>query len=377
MTNLRNQPCSCGSGVKFKKCCMEHLNKYTVFCDESGNSGGNYLDLNQPFFVIAGWIVPNTILKNTAFLDECASSLGVPGELKSNKLLNRKKARQEFINLFERLGESGCVPVFVFAEKKYCIAAKVIETLLDPAYNDKVDTQFTYDNLKKKVLAEKVYLFPDEQLADFINSYKDNNVEKMTQCIIRLSEYALSEGLDELSTWFKGALSTIESNMASERAAHRSLPKKSMEAINVPVFISLIQMIEELGRKTQNTFSLIHDETQQFEDSYIELYRRFATAPPFEANLTDGNSILMGYKHLKEFSIGGSTRSRWIQAADILAGVIGRLLEEIHGDNLQNEELLELARTLIPSFVSQEIKLSDSVCSNKTREKIFNVILPS
>lgn len=96
---------------------MEHLNKYTVFCDESGNSGGNYLDLNQPFFVIAGWIVPNTILKNTAFIDECASSLGVPGELKSNKLLNRKKARREFINLFEQLGESGCVPVFVFAEK--------------------------------------------------------------------------------------------------------------------------------------------------------------------------------------------------------------------------------------------------------------------
>ena len=29
-----------------------------VYCDESGSSGPNYLDLDQPFFVVAGWVTP-------------------------------------------------------------------------------------------------------------------------------------------------------------------------------------------------------------------------------------------------------------------------------------------------------------------------------
>lgn len=27
------------------------------YCDESGNSGGNYLDPQQPVFVLAGWSI--------------------------------------------------------------------------------------------------------------------------------------------------------------------------------------------------------------------------------------------------------------------------------------------------------------------------------
>ncbi|UWD98877.1 DUF3800 domain-containing protein [Bacillus velezensis] len=374
MTNLRNQPCSCGSGVKFKKCCMEHLNKYTVFCDESGNSGSNYLDLNQPFFVIAGWVVPNTILKNTAFLDECASSLGVPGELKSSKLLKRKKARQEFISLFERLNELGCIPVFIYAEKKYCIAAKVIDTLLDPKFNTQLDDWFTYDNVTKKAFIEKVYLFPDEHLTSFIHAYKDCDAEKMTQCILQLSDYAYSIGLDTLSTLFKGALSKIESNMASEKAANKRLPNNAMAAINLPVFVSLIQMIEPLGRKNNVTLSLIHDECGQFEEAYNDVFERFATAAPSERKFADGNTITFGFQRLKDFSFGNSEQNRWLQAADILAGVLGRLFDRIYHDKLQNDELLELVRPLIPSFFRQDIDLSRPICSISTIDKIYEVI---
>ncbi|MBO3792762.1 DUF3800 domain-containing protein [Bacillus subtilis] len=227
MSNVRNQPCSCGSGIKYKKCCLEHQNKYTVFCDETGNSGSNYLDLNQPFFVIAGWIVPNKNLKNTSYIEECTTSLGVSNELKSSKLIKRKKARQKFIDLFDSLCINlECIPTFVFAEKKYCVAAKIIETLLDPAYNNEVDYSFTFDNLKKKELTEKVYSFPNESLEDFINFYLDGNAEKMTQCIRQMSDHAYSIGLYEISKLFKGALSGIVNNLETEKAAHASMPIK-------------------------------------------------------------------------------------------------------------------------------------------------------
>ncbi|MGW6108961.1 DUF3800 domain-containing protein [Bacillus subtilis] len=378
MSNVRNQPCSCGSGIKYKKCCLEHQNKYTVFCDETGNSGSNYLDLNQPFFVIAGWIVPNKNLKNTSYIEECTTSLGVSNELKSSKLIKRKKARQKFIDLFDSLCINlECIPTFVFAEKKYCVAAKIIETLLDPAYNNEVDYSFTFDNLKKKELTEKVYSFPNESLEDFINFYLDGNAEKMTQCIRQMSDHAYSIGLYEISKLFKGALSGIVNNLETEKAAHASMPNKAMEAINVPVFLSITQIIEKIGRKTKYNFSLVHDETKQFEDAYTDIFKKFSEADSFEAKLTDGNSIIMGYKHLKDFSFISSSQSKWVQAADILAGVLGRLLNDIKDDTLNDDSLLKLAKTLLTSLLFQDvIKLSDSICSNQTREKIFEAIKP-
>ena len=38
---------------------MENL---YVFCDESGNTGINIIDLQQPILVVGGWIVPVTRL---------------------------------------------------------------------------------------------------------------------------------------------------------------------------------------------------------------------------------------------------------------------------------------------------------------------------
>ena len=32
----------------------------TVYCDESGNSGPNYIDIPQPFYVLAGWLIPHS-----------------------------------------------------------------------------------------------------------------------------------------------------------------------------------------------------------------------------------------------------------------------------------------------------------------------------
>ncbi|MEI2443880.1 SEC-C metal-binding domain-containing protein [Priestia megaterium] len=151
MRNIRNKLCPCGSEKKYKNCCLKHKDKYTIFCDESGNSGSNYLDLEQPFYIIAGWIVPDKNINKISKIRDCAEALGVEGELHGTKLIKRKKAQNEFQKLFNILcNEIECIPTFIIAEKKYCIAAKIIETILDPYYNDEVDNSYTYDNLKKK-----------------------------------------------------------------------------------------------------------------------------------------------------------------------------------------------------------------------------------
>ncbi|MEC0419310.1 hypothetical protein P8786_21290, partial [Bacillus subtilis] len=62
-----------------------------------------------------------------------------------------------------------------------------------------------------------------------------------------------------------------------------------------------------------------------------------------------------GYKHLKDFSLITSSQSKWVQAADILAGVLGRLLNDIKDDTLNDDSLLKLAKTLLPSLLFQDV----------------------
>jgi hypothetical protein len=172
MTIKRNEPCYCGSGLKYKKCCLVHEGQYTVFVDEAGNSGSNFLDLEQPFYVVGGWVIPNPQLKNDSLIKELAQTLNVKGELKGTNLTGNKRNQGLLKEFYNKLIELGCRQTVMFAEKKYCIAAKVIETFLDPVYNDRVSNRYTYDNVLKKNLAEKVYKLPFETLKEFAEAYR-------------------------------------------------------------------------------------------------------------------------------------------------------------------------------------------------------------
>jgi len=374
--NDRNKPCPCNSGKKYKQCCLKDENNFTIFCDESGNSGSNFTDREQPFYIISGWIVPNKMLKDFSIISESAEVLGVEGELHGTKLIKRKKAQQEFISLFNRLcHEAECIPTFVLAEKRYCIAAKIIETLLDPSYNDEVDNSYTYDNLMKKQLVEKLYTAPYEYLTEFINSYNEANPVLMENSINLLCEFLESNNESNLSKKIKGSIKYLEDNLKSEKRVQEYLPNKAMMSLNLPAYVSYITLLEKLGGLINAEFLLVHDKTKQFEESYSHIFDLFSNANSSESKLTDGNSILLGFKHLKEFSFEDSKESRWIQAADILASVIGRVLKRIYSDEPLEGELLELARLTIPGLMVNEIKIAQSICFEETRKKIFRAII--
>ncbi|WP_142954545.1 DUF3800 domain-containing protein [Bacillus cereus] len=378
MVNTRNRPCPCNSGKKYKQCCLKNENNFTIFCDESGNTGSNFIDREQPFYIIAGWMVPNKKLEEFSVIDKSAESLGIEGELHGTKLIKSKKAQQEFISLFNRLcKEIECIPIFIIAEKKYCIAAKIIETLLDPYYNDEVDNSYTYDNLKKKKLVEKLNNVPYEYLVEFINSYNEANPVTMENAIDLLCGFLESNNESDLSKKIKGSIKYLEDNLESEKKAREHLPKKTMLSLNLPVYISYITLLEKLGGAINAKFSLVHDKTQQFKESYSHIFDLYSDAESFESKLTDGNSILLGFKHLKEFSFEDSKESRWIQAADLLASVIGRVLKRVYSDEPIEAELLELARLTIPALMVNEIKMADSICFEETRKKLFRAIIAS
>src|SRR5690349_17912865 len=109
----------------------------TVYCDESGNDGPNYLNPHQPFYVLAGWAVPDKRIVDATLAVERTRVRIVPDadELKFKMFKKSEGRREAVIALMSELGQLGLVPIFVFAEKRFCIAAKIVETFLDPYYN--------------------------------------------------------------------------------------------------------------------------------------------------------------------------------------------------------------------------------------------------
>ena len=47
------------------------------------------------------------------------------------------------------MGARGCVPMYLVAEKRYCVAAKIVETFLDPEFNNAFSMGFTSDFVTK------------------------------------------------------------------------------------------------------------------------------------------------------------------------------------------------------------------------------------
>lgn len=371
----RNDQCYCGSALKYKKCCLKHAGKYTVFVDEAGNSGSNYLDLDQPFYLVGGWVIPNARLGEIALITNAAQALNVEGELKGTKLTGKPRNQAILQRLFDKMLELGCKPTMVFAEKKFCIAAKVIETFLDPAYNRKVTNRYTYDNLLKKGLAEKVYRLPFDVLKQFAEAYRLLESESMENSLIKICG-ALKDAKEyDLADMLSGVLLTIEENTSTEKSAHVNfLPNNATASLNVPAFLNLITIMEKYGRAQQYSLSIIHDKTRVYEPGYKEVYKLFSEAGDFNFELTDGTTIIMGFSHLKEIHFHDSKESPWIQSSDVLISAVNRFLKSVYTEENVNTELLEIGKFVSPAIIDNGFRLGDSICSNETRIKIREAI---
>ncbi|MEI2443881.1 DUF3800 domain-containing protein [Priestia megaterium] len=180
----------------------------------------------------------------------------------------------------------------------------------------------------------------------------------------------------DLSEKLRGGIKYLEDNLESEKKSHESLPNKTMMSLNVPTYIAYINLLEKVGRRVNGSFTLIHDKTKQFEESYHELFSLYSSVSKnYEFPLTDGNSILLGFNQLKKFSFADSKENEWIQASDILASVLGRVLKTIYHNESFNEELFNLAKSVLPLLLVKEMKLAESICSDKMRTKIFRAMV--
>lgn len=242
-----------------------------VYCDESGNSGPNLLDLNQPIYVLGGWVVPASLTSaaEDVVRETCETLCPSSDELHGTKLLRTKKGQSGLAAFIGHMGRAGAWPVYEVAEKRYWIAGKIVETFLDPAYNDSSSWAFYNDIDQKQELANDLTTFPDEYLQEFALAYRSLDPGGLERSANRLAAFYDLKGQRRLAHAVRGCCKNLPDITRHERQANSSFPSNALATVNLPTLASFLSLVEDMARDLLvESVRMVHDESREFAAAY-------------------------------------------------------------------------------------------------------------
>ena len=284
-----------------------------LYLDESGNTGANFMDVNQPYFVYGGWLLEKDDAIDICGRIEEIFSYSKAQEIKSKKGLKYDKCKELFHMM---MYEFNAIPIFGVADKKYMIAAKIVETFFDHIYNPYVNGYLTYKSDLKKALADNIFL-NKELLSEFSKIIRNGTMELETMREVKklLSLHFEKENLLEVQQTISNL---SDSNLQEMIGEFESISKNGTEkrwlSLVSPVLMDRILHVDMYSRIIGKTVNLYVDELWGYQDVFDELNEIF------KRKRIITNVEFVGQER--------STENSLIQAADYLCGFVYRTLLE-------------------------------------------------
>jgi len=352
----------------------EHI-KFTLYCDESGNTGGNFLDLSQPIYTLAGWLVPDDVCLQAErlvldFEDRVKSS---GKECKSRAILKTHEGAKEATALFRSLGRVGCLPMFSMAEKQYAVAAKIVETFLDPVHNNDVHPDFNRDTPAKQELAEMLMALPHDKLERFAMALRNADSNALAQSAKEIALYLKLTLYTELGEMIEGALRNIEEIAGLQQHSDSYLPNKAMQALNTPTAVQFFMMANDFGKRVGADILIVHDESFYYEDGLREVFTLHKEAREGSIALPHV-TLSCGFKNLSAINFVKSEECPMVRAADIAAGAVTRYSSNVCRGLPISLSLVELASAILPGALSS-VRLGWFMASGSLVGELFKPIV--
>jgi len=336
---------------------MKYATKYaTVYCDESGNTGANYIDQQQPLYVLAGWWIHRDNEKDVSdlFQELILNRMNATTEIKGASLVKTNEGQESILEFIREIGQAHCVPLYVVAEKRYCVSAKIIETLLDPVYNPLSSYDFWEDIEIKQDTADIVYQLSDATLGEFAKAYRELEINQMSHALQLICEELNSNSYSTLSGIISGALNSLPAIIDAEVTSGHTIPGKGSNTLNMPVFASYICNIELLSRWTGvDEVTISHDNIPEFQETYDWLFRVYGNGDRVDIPLSNGTIIPIGFQYVKSFTMLDSASSLLIQAADILASSIYSIFSSMYLGKSLTPNQIKIGRILLPATIAE------------------------
>ncbi|MFC6150152.1 MULTISPECIES: DUF3800 domain-containing protein [Mumia] len=315
------------------------LIRATFYCDESGYTGANWADADQPVFVHGGWLVVNSarggILDEMLALRERFGLIG--GELKWAKVARRRNSSAIYRNLFELMLKHGALPFFFVMDKDFLLAAKTVETFFDPAYNRHLDPGFTGAYEEKKQLAEEL-LPAKEILAEFATMHREGVVpprERVGALAEMIAEWFELGGTQWVAETQRDYSDHELDDLRSEFGATNSM--RSTTGHSLP---GLMQLLEGFMRPRAIALRILHDNLTRFDD-LIEFVQRLLRPPgPMDSMKLGNGSFYFSMPTVTGFDLVDSKSEPLVQLADLLCGFVRTVFTKVkNGEELDDDEL--------------------------------------
>ena len=320
-----------------------------AFVDESGNTGGNYLDPAQPYYVTAGWLLRQNDAMQARMAVSQALAATSMRELKGSQMMKARRGREAALPLVLTL-LGFCTPVLVVIEKRFGLCSRVVEEFFyypgGPFFGNRPDRDTSRE------LVTVVASLPPPVLFS-ANSY----MAAPSSEAARGFSAALDAALRDANEVGLAGLVRGSANAPAQWWNRGALSRRSLSP-NVTGFTTLLQMLEILGLECGQQISLMHDELPQLQDVY-EFYQEYA------ATLDQSRSV--GFfeqagcpgrvDHVVGPSFASSREEPLIQAADVLCAVTTSFLTQLaRAPKTFTKETAQLAVLLLWGFVEPDLR---------------------
>jgi hypothetical protein len=294
---------------------------YTLYCDETGNTGSRFLDPDQPLFAEGGWFVAtNNHPRAVAAIENLERNFKTgTNELKGAKIAKTAKGQAFIRSVCAAVGKNGGVPFLYLVEKRYFVCTKIVETFFDPLYNPAISVSETWDPEKRQSDAQFFYDNGGILIDEFAEAYRIKDPMAVRANAEKWAEHLTKHGKTEQAARVAGVLPQIEDEIATEKEHSTSgaLPS-GMDSLNLPIVAEVFQFAEQ---QCPRSCDIIHDQTSSFEPVYRYVFSKFAAAKPSAAQMKDGRQLRIGFRNVLSLSFVDSETEPLIRAADYsLAG---------------------------------------------------------
>lgn len=289
-------------------------------------------------FVHGGWLIPAThqdfILRQLPEL-RARHHLKAP-ELKWQQFAKRADGAAAFRDIFDTMCTNAAIPFFQVMDKDYILAAKAVETFLDPEYNHLLPVEFTSSFDVKKELAEAFLLAPGA-LTDFADTLRagiEPEAEQLTQIALGFANCLAGNGEPAFAEKLRHFTPEELADMGSEFGADvwlRTTLGHSMFA--------LMQLLERFLRSRSVHIEIVHDNIVRFDALLAILSRMFRDSDGMDSMLIGGETRFFSMPTVGGMRLGDSKQEPFIQLADLLVGFVRTVFTKLkRGDVLSPDE---------------------------------------
>ena len=134
--------------------------EYKTYIDESGNTGKDLLNYSQKIFCLSSVSVPSSQMDNLKnYIQEKFESAKEKEEkeIKATNWIKAPKKNKVLQEIIQEMKSANCDFSAVIIEKRYMLAALIVDNFLDGEYNDNKD--YTWCNNKEEKIKAAQYFY--------------------------------------------------------------------------------------------------------------------------------------------------------------------------------------------------------------------------